>query len=140
VSLTIPSAKLLEPAASWPISEVADSLYNRARGYKHQAVKIHIPEGAKTAADAIIVPYTKEYAPDTNAMRLWLLNRRGRGVAQPWRERQEIEVSDPLALLTPEQRLAQVVEIMAKARALLAEPDPEDDADVTDAEYEEIGE
>ena len=38
--------------------------------------------------------------------------------------------------MSPEQRLAQVVEIMAKARALLAEPD---DDDVTDAEYSETG-
>jgi hypothetical protein len=38
--------------------------------------------------------------------------------------------------MTPEQRLANVVEIMAKARALLdATPD-----DVTDAEYEEVEE
>jgi hypothetical protein len=37
--------------------------------------------------------------------------------------------------MTPEQRLAQVVEIMAKARALLAaNPEPDD---VTDAEFEE---
>ena len=34
----------------------------------------------------------------------------------------------------PAVRLAQVVEIMARARALLAEPD---DDDVTDAEYSE---
>jgi hypothetical protein len=52
------------------------------------------------------------------------------------KERQQVEVSDPLASLSPEQRLAQVVEIMAKARALLAAtPD-----DVTDAEYEEVDE
>ena len=38
--------------------------------------------------------------------------------------------------VSPEQRLAQVVDIMAKARALLdATPD-----DVTDAEYEEVDE
>ena len=39
--------------------------------------------------------------------------------------------------MSPEQRLAQVVEIMAKARALLA-ANPELD-DVTDAEFEETG-
>ena len=78
------------------------------------------------------MPYVKEYAPDTNAARFWLMNRQG----QRWKERQQVEVQDPLASLTPEQRLAQVVEIMAKARALLdATPD-----DVTDAEYEEVEE
>ena len=60
----------------------------------------------------------------------WLKNRQG----QQWREKQLVEIADPLASLTPEQRLAQVVDIMAKARALLdATPD-----DVTDAEYEEV--
>ena len=62
----------------------------------------------------------------------WLKNRQG----QQWREKQLVEIADPLASLTPEQRLAQVVDIMAKARALLdATPD-----DVTDAEYEEVEE
>jgi len=65
-------------------------------------------------------------------MKLWLLNRR----RDIFKDRQEVAVTDPLASLSPEQRLAQVVEIMAKARALLAnEPD-----DVTDAEYEEVEE
>jgi hypothetical protein len=64
-------------------------------------------------------------------MRLWLLNRR----RDQWKERQEVTVADPLASMTPEQRLAQVVDIMARARALLAADDPED---VTDVEYEEV--
>jgi hypothetical protein len=112
------------------ISRSDSHRYPRARGYKHKAVKIFLPEGAKKADEAVIVEYTKEYAPDTNAARFWLLNRR----REQWRERQEVAVTDPIAAMSPEQRLAQVVEIMAKARALLAEPD---DDDVTDAEYEE---
>jgi len=56
-----------------------------------------------------------------------------------WRERQEVAVADPLASMSPEARLAQVVEIMAKARALLAQPDPEDeDGEITDAEFAEV--
>ena len=98
-------------------------------GYSHQATKIFLREKDEKA---VIVPYTEHYAPDTNAMRLWLLNRR----RDQWKERQQVEVQDPLASMTPEQRLANVVEIMAKARALLdATPD-----DVTDAEYEEVEE
>jgi hypothetical protein len=78
------------------------------------------------------VPYVKHYPPETAAAIFWLKNRQG----QQWREKQLVEITDPLASLSPEQRLAQVVEIMAKARALLAnEPD-----DVTDAEYEEVEE
>ena len=79
----------------------------------------------------VVVRYVKRYAPDVNAAKFWLMNRRG----DRWREKQQIEVADPIAAMTPEQRLAQVVEIMAKARALLAaNPEPDD---VTDAEYEE---
>jgi hypothetical protein len=107
---------------------VANSLYARATGYEHKAVKIFLREKDEKA---VIVPYTEHYAPDTNAIRLWLTNRR----RDQWKERQQVEVSDPLASLTPEQRLAQVVDIMARARALLAEPDKDD---VTDAEYEEV--
>jgi hypothetical protein len=105
------------------------SLYARATGYEHKAVKIFLRE--KDTAP-VIVPYTERYAPDTQAMKLWLLNRR----RDIFKDRQEVAVTDPLASLSPEQRLAQVVEIMAKARALLdATPD-----DVTDAEYEEVEE
>jgi len=118
-------------------SEVVDSLFNRAKGYKCQAVKIFMPEGGKSAKDAIVVPYTKEYAPDTNAAKFWLMNRQ----RDLWRERQEVAVADRLASMTPEERLADVIEIMAKARALLAEPDPEDeDGEITDAEYAEVEE
>ena len=40
--------------------------------------------------------------------------------------------------MTPEERLADVIEIMAKARALLdATPDDEDEGEVTEAEYAE---
>lgn len=118
-------------------AQVVDSLHKRALGYKSRAVKIHIPEGAKSADDAIIVPYTKEHAPDVNAAKFWLMNRQ----RDNWKERQEITAPDSLSSMSPEQRLAQVVEIMAKARALLAAPDPEDgdgEAEITDAEYEEV--
>jgi hypothetical protein len=46
-------------------------------------------------------------------------------------------VQDSLSSLTPEQRLAQVIEIMAKARALLAAT-PDQPEDATYAEYEEV--
>jgi hypothetical protein len=53
-----------------------------------------------------------------------------------WRERHEVGVADPLASMTPEERLADVIEIMAKARALLdAMPDDEDEG-ITDADAE----
>ena len=80
---------------------------------------------ARTAATATVkavtspVPYTN-CAPDSDAVRLWLLNRRG--------DRQKIVASIPLQRC-PRQRFAQVPDIMAKARALLAEPGAEDEGD-----------
>jgi hypothetical protein len=116
-------------------AQVAGALFHRAKGYEHEAVRIFLPEGhvdEKTGEPIpVVVRYVKRYAPDVNAAKFWLMNRRG----DRWREKQQIEVADPIAAMTPEQRLAQVVEIMAKARALLAaNPEPDD---VTDAEYEE---
>jgi hypothetical protein len=57
-----------------------------------------------------------------------------------WTERQEIAVKDALASMTPEQRLADVIEIMAKTRALLAAMPDDEDEEITDAEYAEVEE
>lgn len=66
---------------------VADSLYQRAAGYSHNAVKIFMPPGA---VEPVYAPYTEHYPPDTNAASLWLRNR------QPakWRDRQEVTGAD----------------------------------------------
>ncbi|HEU0218583.1 MAG TPA: hypothetical protein VFQ90_18150 [Stellaceae bacterium] len=53
-----------------------------------------------------------------------------------WKEQQEVAVDDPLASMTQEQRFAQVLDIMARARSLL-DATPDDD-DMTDAEFEEV--
>lgn len=53
-------------------AHVAESLYRRARGYEHEAVKIFMPAGA---AAPIYAPYTERYPPDTQAATLWLSNR-----------------------------------------------------------------
>ncbi len=52
--------------------EIAHSLYHRAKGYSHKAVKILQNNGTP-----VIVPYTEHYPPDTAAASLWLRNRRG---------------------------------------------------------------
>ena len=52
-------------------ANVARSLYERAIGYKHDAVKIMQYEG-----DPVIVPYVEHYPPDTVAGIFWLRNRR----------------------------------------------------------------
>lgn len=51
-------------------AEIAHSLYHRALGYKHPAVKIMQYEGVP-----VTVNYTEHYPPDTAAASLWLRNR-----------------------------------------------------------------
>lgn len=68
-------------------SSVAVSLYKRAMGYSHEAVKIFMPQGAD---EPVYAPYVEHYPPDTPAASLWLRNR------QPgkWRDRQELTGKD----------------------------------------------
>lgn len=58
-------------------AEVANSLYRRALGYSHKAVKIMQDKG-----QPVIVPYTEHYPPDTEAGKFWLKNRQ----KAAWRE------------------------------------------------------
>jgi hypothetical protein len=61
-------------------AKVAVSLYERARGYSHPAVKIvNTPDGP------ITVDYIEYYPPDTQAASLWLRNRQ----SARWRDRVE---------------------------------------------------
>jgi hypothetical protein len=78
-------------------ANVADSLYQRARGYKHEAVKIFPNGGTKEDEDGnkesapLIVPYIEHYPPDTTAAIFWLKNRQ----PKKWRDKQEIDVRTP---------------------------------------------
>lgn len=63
---------------------VERSLYHRAIGYSHPAVKIMQSEG-----EVIVEPYVERYPPDTQAASLWLRNRR----PKDWKDKQEIEHS-----------------------------------------------
>lgn len=65
---------------------VAQSLFKRANGYEHEAVKI--VADAKTGAQHV-VPYVERYPPDTVAAIFWLKNRR----PDLWRDKQSIEHS-----------------------------------------------
>jgi hypothetical protein len=66
-------------------ANVAHSLYRRALGYSHEAVKI--VADAKSG-DSAIVPYTEHYPPDTTACIFWLKNRR----KAEWRDKVDHEV------------------------------------------------
>lgn len=67
-------------------AEIAESLFNRARGYVAPDLDIKMYEG-----EIIETPYMKHYPPDATSMIFWLKNR------QPdlWREKREaVEVND----------------------------------------------
>lgn len=54
-------------------AEIAASMFHRARGYSHPAVKIFMPAGA---TQPVYAEYTEHYPPDTSAAAIWLSNRR----------------------------------------------------------------
>ena len=64
-------------------AEIADSLYNRAKGYAHPDTHFTAYEGLVTATET-----TKHYPPDTQAASLWLRNRQ----PKKWRDKHEIAV------------------------------------------------
>ena len=59
---------------------IAKSLFHRAKGYKHPAVKIFMPQGAPAP---VIVPFTQHYPPDTPAALAWLERRQSEKWAKP---------------------------------------------------------
>lgn len=69
---------------------VAHSLYRRALGYEHDAVKIlTVADGNNTGSHVEEVPYIERYPPDTTAAIFWLKNRR----PDLWRDKQNVEHS-----------------------------------------------
>ena len=59
---------------------VEASLFHRAVGYSHDAVKIFMPAGATAP---VLAPFREHYPPDTAAASLWLRNRR----PEKWRDK-----------------------------------------------------
>jgi len=81
---------------------VEKSLYRRAIGYTHDAVKILQFQGQE-----VIVPYEEHHAPDTTACIFWLKNRR----RADWRDKVDHEHSGGIKVsktveLTDEQLAA----------------------------------
>lgn len=95
-------------------AEVANSLYRRALGYSHPAVKINQYEGV-----AVVTPYTEHYPPDTPAASLWLRNR------QPERWRDKVELvggsrpEDPAIALTVSSYEENKAAALAKLRQIV---------------------
>jgi len=73
-------------------AEVAKSLYHRALGYTHPEEKIFNHNGEILRAET-----TKQYPPDTAAIRLWLINR-GKG---RWADKQEIDSTLKATVIMP---------------------------------------
>lgn len=65
---------------------VVNSLYAKAIGYSHDAVKIFMPAGAPAP---VYAPYREHVPPDTTACIFWLKNRD----PENWRDKQEVEHS-----------------------------------------------
>lgn len=74
-------------------ASVVDSLYSRAMGSTHKEDKIFNNNG-----EALIVPTTKHYPPDTTACIFWLKNRQ----PELWREKVEAEVNLDMAKVLSE--------------------------------------
>lgn len=64
-------------------AQVAMSLYRRATGYSHKAVKIF----GNAQGESNVVEYVEHYPPDTTACIFWLKNRQ----RDNWRNRPEAE-------------------------------------------------
>ena len=64
---------------------IADSLFQRAKGYSHKAVKIMV-------VDKVVVheEYTEHYPPDPTSMIFWLKNRR----PDLWRDKPDPDSGD----------------------------------------------
>jgi len=74
-------------------ARVEQSLYRRALGYSHDAVKIAVSGQGEITQ----VPFTEHYPPDTTAAIFWLKNRK----PKEWRDKTEVDqnhgVQDSLA-------------------------------------------
>ena len=86
------------------------SLYHRAVGYSHQAVKIFMPAGAE---GPVYADYIEHVAPDPSAAKLWLTNR----MPDEWREKvvQEVTGKDggPIEIDNARERNLALLEAVA---------------------------
>jgi hypothetical protein len=78
----------LKDAKALADDQVERSLFERALGYSHPAVKINQFEG-----DPVITPYIEHYPPEVTACIFWLKNRR----PDKWRDKVEMNVTTDFA-------------------------------------------
>ena len=65
-------------------AEIANSLYERAKGYTHDDVHISNHQG-----EVLLTPIKKHYPPDTGAAMAWLKNRQ----PELWRDRRDLDIN-----------------------------------------------
>ena len=88
---------------------VAQSLFKRATGYSHPAVKIFMPADAD---EPVYAPFTEHYPPDATSMIFWLKNRR----PDLWRDKSEVlNKNDPADAETVPQSALQLAREIAFA-------------------------
>lgn len=73
----------LKAAKELADERVERALFQKAIGYRFQAVKIFMPGGS---TEPVYAPYVEEAAPDTTAAIFWLKNRK----PEEWRDKQEV--------------------------------------------------
>lgn len=73
-------------------ARVAKSLFRKAVGYEHDAVKIFNDQGRP-----LVVPYVEKFAPDTTAGIFWLKNRQ----PQLWRDKQDLNHTSDDGSMSP---------------------------------------
>jgi hypothetical protein len=99
-------------------AEIAERLFDRARGASVPAVKIFqgTPEGGR-----IYAAYTEHHPPDVGAAKIWLYNRQ----RHLWKDRQQVDVGRTiehrLAAMTPEERAADAIAFSERLRQALIE-------------------
>lgn len=101
-------ASALKIAKAHADDRVEQSLYRRALGYSHDAVKIFKPAGEP----ATKVPYVEHHAPDTVACIFWLKNRR----PDVWRDVKQVNVTRELPQEQRDKLIASIVERAAKTK------------------------
>ena len=65
---------------------VKASLYQRATGYDHKAVKIFMPANAE---EPVYAPYVEHVPPDVGAIKMWLTNRK----PKDWKDKVEFDAN-----------------------------------------------
>jgi hypothetical protein len=81
-------SKALKVGKELADERVERSLYARAVGFEHTAVKIFMPAGTQ---EPVYAKYREYVPPETGAAALWLKNRRG----DRWRDKQQMTHTGP---------------------------------------------